>query len=69
MSSPVQHDSNTSGSTIAPSQGRGGHKVVNVDSQSTSQAKTIEHGQKTPATKEPMSVGSVRSIQGSMELQ
>lgn len=69
MSLPVQHDSNTIGSTITPSQARSGHKVVNVDSQSPAQAKAIEHGQKTPATKEPISVGSVRSIQGSMELQ
>lgn len=67
MSAPLQRDSNAinTASMIASSQaGLVSHKVASLESQISAKPRTVENAHKTPVTKEPMSVTSVRSIQG-----
>lgn len=64
MSSPIQRDSGGhTNSLVSPTQGSVGHKTLSADSISA-KPNTLDNAQKSPATKEPMSVGSVRSIHG-----
>lgn len=65
MSLPVQRDSNiATASSISTAQGSiHGHRLSTVDSQSA-KTNALDNVQKSPATKEPISVGNVRSLQG-----